>query len=209
MLTINFLGDSITEGALASCEENTYVRQVGKMLDAKVRNYGISATRFAKQIVPSSDPRADLYFASRVDDMENDADYMIVFGGTNDFGHGDAPIGEMEDNTPDTYLGSLNVLIDKLLKYYKKEQIKFILPFHRLDEDNPFGDGSKKKSSLVLDGYVFLLKALLKKRGVEYYDFREEMGPGKDNPLLGDGLHPNDDGHKKLAELICQKLKNI
>ena len=207
MLTINFLGDSITEGALASCEEKTYVMQVGKILNAKVRNYGISGTRFAKQVVPTADERMERYFASRVDEMKNDADYMIVFGGTNDFGHGDAPIGEMEDNTVDTYLGSLNVLIDKLLKYYKKEQIKFIIPFHRVDENNAFGDGSKKKSSLVLEGYVFLLETLLKKRGVEYYDFREEMGPGDNNPLLGDGLHPNDKGHEKLARLICERLR--
>ena len=207
MLKINFLGDSITEGALASSEENTYVCQVGKMLNAEVRNYGIGGSRFAKQIIPSEYPRMDEYFASRVDEMKNDADYVIVFGGTNDFGHGDAPIGEMEDNTPDTYLGSINYLIDKLLKYYKKEQIKFILPLHRKDENNPYGEGTKKAPSLTLDGYVSLLERILNKRDVEYFNFREEMGGWENNPLLGDGLHPNDKGHKKLATLICDKLK--
>lgn len=206
MLIINFLGDSITEGALASSVENTYVEQVGKMLNAEVRNYGIGGSRFAKQNKPSELPRMDEYFASRVDKMKNDANYVIVFGGTNDYGHGDAPIGEMEDNTPDTYLGSINYLINKLLNYYKKEQIKFILPLHRLGEDNPYGEGSKENSSLTLDGYVSLLKTLLEKHNIEYFDFREEIGDAKDNPLLGDGLHPNDKGHKKLAELICEKL---
>lgn len=206
MLKINFLGDSITEGALASSVENTYVEQVGKMLNAEVRNYGIGGTRFAKQTKPSMYPRMDEYFASRVDDMKNDANYVIVFGGTNDYGHGDAPIGEMEDNTPDTYLGSINYLIEKLLRYYKKEQIIFILPLHRLDEDNPYGEGNKEKPSLVLDGYVSLLQQLLAKHNIKYFDFREDFGQAKNNPLLGDVVHPNDMGHRKIAELISQQL---
>ncbi len=38
--------------------------------------------------------------------MDNDADIIIVFGGTNDFGNGDAPFGEMSDRTPYTFYGA-------------------------------------------------------------------------------------------------------
>ena len=47
MLKINFLGDSITEGCMASKPENGYVSLIGKMLNAEVRNYGIGGTRIA------------------------------------------------------------------------------------------------------------------------------------------------------------------
>ena len=55
--------------------------------------------------------------------MNHDADYVIVFGGTNDFGHGDAPFGEIGDKTPDTFCGAVDDLVNVLLRYYKKEQI--------------------------------------------------------------------------------------
>ena len=91
MITIDFLGDSITEGALASSQEKTFVALVGKMLPCFARNYGVSATRIAKQRIPSADPRADLDFVQRVEDLDSTADFVVVFGGTNDYGHGDAP----------------------------------------------------------------------------------------------------------------------
>lgn len=49
-LTINFLGDSITEGAGASSKDSVYHAVLSKEVGlAKARNYGISATRFAMQ----------------------------------------------------------------------------------------------------------------------------------------------------------------
>lgn len=32
----------------------------------------------------------------RVDEMDDDADIVIVFGGTNGYGHGDAPMEDFE-----------------------------------------------------------------------------------------------------------------
>ena len=208
-LKINFLGDSITAGCYSSSYDLCYVSLVGKMLNAEVRNYGISGTRIAKQKVPSLNPNYDLYFASRVKDMNHDADLLFVFGGTNDFGHGDAPIGEMGDNTPDTFIGGMNVLISEILKSYKKEQVTFILPLHRMGEKNPYGNGEKEEKSLPLDGYVSLMKEILEKNDIRILDIREEMGPGICNPLLYDGLHPNDKGHKRLAELIVEYIKSL
>lgn len=208
-LKINFLGDSITAGCYSSSYDLCYVALVGKMLKAEVRNYGISGTRIAKQRVPSLNPDYDLYFASRVKDMNHDADFLFVFGGTNDFGHGDAPIGEIDDDTPDTFIGGMNVLIKEILKYYKKEQVVFILPLHRMGEKNPFGNGEKEEKSLPLDGYVSLMKEILNKNDIHILDIREEMGPGICNPLLYDGLHPNDKGHLKIAQLICEYIKTL
>lgn len=208
-LKINFLGDSITEGCYSSTYDLCFVSLVSKMLNAEVRNYGIGGTRFAKQRVPSLNPKYDKYFASRVKDMNHDADLLFVFGGTNDFGHGDAPIGKMDDDTPDTFIGAINVLIKEVLKYYDKSKITFILPLHRMGENNPYGNGEKEEKSLALDGYVSLIKEIVSKNEIAILDVREEMGPGVCNPLLYDGLHPNDKGHKRLAELICDYIKNV
>ena len=48
-MKINFLGDSITEGAGASSVENRYVNLVGAKFGAKVCNYGVGGTRLARQ----------------------------------------------------------------------------------------------------------------------------------------------------------------
>ena len=47
---------------------------------------------------------------------------VFVFGGTNDYGHGDAEIGTTEDNSPYTFCGGLNNLFAKLSAIYGKEK---------------------------------------------------------------------------------------
>ena len=209
MLTINVLGDSITEGALASKEENTFVYLLGKMLNAKVRNYGIGGSRIAKQRIPSKEPRYDLFFASRVSQMENDADYVIVFGGTNDYGHGDAPFGKIGDKTPNTFCGAVDDLINTLLKYYKKEQLLFLEPLYRTNENNPYGEGNKKTPSKTLNEYRKALRTIATNYGINIYDIKDKIGRAENNPLIADGLHPNDKGHQIIAELLADYFKNI
>ena len=97
---ICFLGDSITEGVGVSCVENRYTDVFKKITDVgEIKNYGISATRIAKQ------HNGSIYgefvdknsFCERYNEMDDDADIVVVFGGTNDYGHGDAPFGTKND----------------------------------------------------------------------------------------------------------------
>ena len=208
MLRINFLGDSITEGAAASSEANTFVNLVGKYLGCEVNNYGISGSRIARQRKPSLEPRYDMYFASRVPAMK-DADLVFVFGGTNDFGHGDAPMGKIEDETPDTFYGAMNVLVKELLKKYKKEAIIFIPPLYRVDECNPYGDGEQTLVREPLPKYREAMKEVLDKYEIKILDIKDEIGKAENNPLIFDGLHPNDKGHELIAKLIVNFVKNL
>lgn len=208
MLKINFLGDSITEGALASDTSKTFVCLVGEFLKCEVRNYGISGTRIARQQKPSAVPQYDEYFASRVSNMKHDADFVFVFGGTNDFGHGDAPMGKKGDNTPDTFYGAMYDLISELLKFYKKEQIVFIPPLYRVDESNPYGDGEQTLIREPLPNYRKVMAEVLKERNITMFDIKDEIGKAENNPLIEDGLHPNDLGHNKIANLISNYIKD-
>ena len=208
-MKINFLGDSITEGMLASSEEKTFVSVVGRLLGAEVRNHGIGGTRIAKSRVASFFPLMDAYFASRVRFLEKDADFIVVFGGVNDFGEGDAPIGNDDDKTPDTFKGALNNLLEELLKCYSKEQIIFILPLHCFNENSPYGYGYKNEPSLTLDGYVEIMRNFTKRNNLKCLDIREEMGPAFNNPYFEDGLHPSDAGHQRLGELIANYIKSL
>lgn len=70
----------------------------------------------------------------RAKEMKTDVDAVVVFGGTNDFGHGDAPFGEITDTEPDTFCGACDALISLLLNKYPSKPVVFLTPLHRLSE---------------------------------------------------------------------------
>ena len=210
-MKINILGDSITEGACASCIEKSFVYLVGQMLNAETRNYGIGGTRIARQLKPSTERGYDYDYCQRVEKMNNDADYVIVFGGTNDYGHGDAPMGKMGDNTPYTFYGAMDYLVNELFKYYKKEQIVFILPTYRFYEDDPEQNGCSNKEECgwhPLSEYRRVMVEVLNKYNIDIFDIKDELGRPENNDMYFDGLHPTDKGHYKIAELIANYFKN-
>lgn len=208
-MIINFLGDSITQGAGAACEAETYVNVVGATLGCQVNNYGVGGTRIAKQTTPSSEEIYDKDFLLRSKEM-GDADLVFVFGGTNDFGHGDAEFGALDSKDIYTFCGAVNTLFSKLVARYGKEKLCVILPLHRIDEENVYGDGSKAKAGKTLKEYVFALQTLAEKYGLDILEFDKEFPYSQIAPGAGltvDGLHPNSHGHKIIAEKICEYVR--
>lgn len=207
-MIINFLGDSITQGAGASVPEKNYVNLVGATLGCTARNYGVGGTRIARQKTPSVMEIFDQDFLLRSEDME-DADFLFIFGGTNDFGHGDAELGELDSEDIYTFCGAFNVLCKKMISRFGKN-ICVILPLARHDENSPYGDGSKPKAGPILKEYRACMESLTEKWGVETLAFDEEFPTPQTNTgddLTMDGLHPNDKGHKLLADKICAYLR--
>ncbi|MGN0492195.1 MAG: SGNH/GDSL hydrolase family protein [Acutalibacteraceae bacterium] len=213
-LKINFLGDSITEGACASKMENRYVNLIAAKTGAVCRNYGIGGTRLAFQTAKSDCEIYDRDFCSRIDEMDIDANIIIVFGGTNDFGHGDAKLGTFDDNTPETFCGAVNYLADKLKEKYPDANIVFLTPLHRVGENNPRGEGNKSEDGPVLKEYVDIIKESAKRHNIPlldlYNDLEIDPKEAEDNAkYFADGLHPNDAGHRLLADKIISFLYSI
>ena len=202
---INFLGDSITEGVGASEYARCYVEQFAASTGAVCRNYGISGTRIAKRRVPYENPDFDRYYASRVPEMDPDADVVVVFGGTNDYGHGDAPLGEMSDRTVWTYYGALHVLFTALIEKYPTAQIVILTPLHREDEEKrtpilkPFVDATRQ----VAEYYSLPVLDLWANYGIQ------PRIPVMKNMYVPDGLHPNDAGHAILANKLRSFLEQL
>lgn len=209
-LTINFLGDSITEGAWATEPKYNYVSRVGEKLGCKTNNYGISGTRIAMQTIPSANPVFDKDFLTRAKEMSS-ADLVFVFGGTNDYGHGDSEIGELTSSDSHTFCGAVRNLANYLCNRYGKRNVCFILPLHRYDEDNPRGEfGSQTKLRPSLKEYVKAEIAVLDDMDVRYLDFRNAFPlPVTNTPTeyFQDGLHPTNKGHELLAALIADYVR--
>jgi len=123
-LTINFLGDSITEGYGTTGPDKVFHQVIEK--DYKLKkayNYGVGGTTIANQTNPSASTIWDYNFCVREDIMQKNADAVVVFGGTNDFGHGDAPFGKLDDNDNTTFCGGVNLLINKLKKIFQMQKL--------------------------------------------------------------------------------------
>lgn len=203
-----FLGDSITEGVGTSEESKIYLNLLKEKYTFKsAKNYGVSGTRIAKQYKKSDNPQWDNDFISRMGKMDPDADFVVVFGGTNDFGTGEAPLGTFEDRTPYTFYGACHVLMEELINKYPASTIVFLTPLHRCNEDNYKGDGNKPYNFAPLSTYVDIIKEVAKYYALPVLDLFSMSGIQPKVPILQekycpDGLHPNDAGHALIAKRL-------
>ncbi len=217
---IDFLGDSITEGVgVTDCINNRYDNRIKKMYGLRaVYNYGVSGTRFAHQSTPSPCPRFDLCFCGRAYDMERSADIVVVYGGVNDYIHGDAPIGSREDRTPATFRGAVWFLMNLLKTEFSNKTIVFMTPAHCCRGENsdsfPSMRAEKKSDAMPLIGYVNIIKETGKEFGIPVLDLFENLGINPNNSdecakYTVDGLHFNDLGHEFLANALKNFLEAL
>lgn len=211
---INFLGDSITEGIGASSKEAVYHGILKKRCGLKdVFNYGIGGTRIARQTEITSLLR-DRDFILRAEMMDRNADAVVVFGGTNDFGNGQAPLGTIEDRDKRTFYGALHTLITNLITDYCGKTVVFMTPLHRFNED---GRGAWKPDGVVqhpLKDYVDAIKEVCEYYSVpvlDLYACKELAGntPEWYAEYMPDGVHPSDKGHEIIANNLEIFLKNL
>lgn len=206
-LKIIFLGDSITEGHGTTTADNAFHQVISREYGLSAAyNCGIGGTRIAKQndFFFHASHKQDMYFALRVDALPEEADAIVVFGGTNDFGHGDSKIGDTDSTDVKTFCGAVNTLIDNLKAKYPIAKIIFMTPMRRQTEAIPNVNG------YVLKDYVDKLIEITNKHNLPVIDlFRSDIIDPDDIEVIPDGLHPNDKGHKIMADYIGKQLLNI
>ena len=219
--TVNFLGDSITEGQGITDHANCrYDNLVARTLEfSKVNNYSISGTRLAHQPHPSVKPRYDLYFCGRAYDMDTSADMVVVYGGVNDFIHGNAPFGEIGDTLPDTFCGAVYFLMDYLRTTYENKPIIFMTPArcflrHEVDDLYPSTHRTKHTAGKPLQAYVEVILQTATQFDVKVLNLYDGLGIDPHNPehyekYTVDGLHFNEAGHRILAQKLTEFVQAL
>ena len=219
-LKVNFLGDSITEGAGVEDQKNRFDNRLAAMCQLPViHSYGISGSRLAHQIHPSDNPRYDLCFCGRAYDMDSTADMVVVFGGVNDYIHGDAPFGELGDTTPATYCGGVYFLMNYLREAYPGKPVIFMTParcFLRKEVDDRVVSTHAKKrpGGKPLRAYVDVILETAKQFQIPALDLYNNLGLDPHDPEIFDtytmdGLHFNDAGHAVIAKKLKEFIESL
>ena len=118
------------------------------------------------------------------------------------------------DKTIYTFCGALNSLITKLKYAFPKAKIIFTTPLKRMKEDkeslNDFGCPHHGSLSDYRDAIVRIAKSY----NIPVLDLYNlfSVDPSTEenrNKYMPDGLHPNDLGHKILADIFVKYLPEL
>ena len=218
--TIGFLGDSITEMGY-------YVHSLSTLCECTCINYGIAATHIAATGTAWDEQKPP--FEHRVSEMSNDLDAVVVFGGTNDFGHPNTAVfGEFTDYTDQnkyTFYAGLHRMCKQLYNKYRGKPIIIMLPIHHgyevdtpeviFNDDDTITEGTNPTTHKTFLDYVKAIKEVASYYSFFVIDAYAESGL---NPCLEtsdaryyftDGLHPSSTGGLRLAKFMKPELEKI
>lgn len=207
--TINALGDSITS---VDYTLPTWWQIISSFSGATFNNYGISSTTIA-------DIGDSKSFVERYLSMSDNADGVIVMGGTND----NTPnLGEFDSTDTTTFYGALNVLMVGLLNKFNGKPILFCTPIQRSNagDDNYYTDArtqlinSYPTKPIGMQIRAEAIKLKCEQYGIPCLDLYNESGiNGYDTNKIyyrsGDNLHPSKKGQERISNIIQAKLETL
>ena len=217
---MDFLGDSITEGVgVADRGNNRYDNVLKKNCGlAATYNYGIGGTRLAYQRTPSAKSRWDLFFCGRAYDLNKSADIIVVYGGVNDYIHGDAFFGQLGDTTQDTFCGAVYFLMNLLRTEYPGKTVVFMTPARLCYDGNdgtaPSARANKAPDAKPLPAYIEIIEKTAARFDIPVLNLWEKLGidptkPEDKEAYTIDGLHFNDAGHAVIAARLQEFLEAL
>lgn len=200
----NFMGDSLTAGS------NTWPDKLGQLLGlSEVRNYAISGTLLSGA---DTDTTA---MVNRIDEMDEDADFIFLFGGGNDWVEG-VEIGAkyvvdginyLPNLDQETFYGALHLACQRLINRYPTKRIVLVTMIHS------GGDISTNSAGYCMLDYVNAVRGVGEWYGIPVLDFWKNIGI---NPALvsqqiymADVLyHLNGAGHDRAARVAASFMES-
>lgn len=187
---MNVIGDSIVQGSYGN-----FLNEIQNELGLSVaRNYGVGGCCIASTDQDSQYPPV----VSRWDDMDDDADIVIVHAGTNDYS-AQVPLGDPTSADITTFNGALNTIMDGLRQKYPSALVIFSGILHR------YNDGAL---TIKASEYREAMESRCLAKHFVYYDGYRWTGFDfikgyYDHVLTNDGLHPNALGAKILGRKLA------
>ena len=207
---VNFLGDSITKGENS---EDGYLRMKDDNIACIAkevfgfsvsRNYGYGGSRISG---------TGKGMVTRYQEMDNDADLIVVWGGVNDF-LGNVDIGDINDNDVNKFASAYYMLLTGLMEKYKGKKILAITPMHTYG-DKFQHDDIANSAGYKLKDYRDKEIEICEMLGIPYYDMWSKMGFSPRikeirDIYIPDGLHPSIKGMREyIGPKICAAIKTL
>lgn len=205
-LKIACLGDSITAAANLDSEEDyqqySYPARLKELLGAQeVYNLGIGGSSIGRYW-------ADAY-VDRYQEIPEDADIIIVMGGTNDgFCVSDKEFGSLDERAYRTFCGDLDELMRGLRENYPDADIFFATPLPNILHDYLM---SERDYLLPQQDFVDVIITLAKEYDCEVIDlYNSNILDSHDVDIvedyIPDGVHANHEGYQIMAEHFAAQL---
>ena len=212
MKTIAFLGDSITLGYGLEDKSKRYATLTAQALGLEEENYGICGTLVAKAGLNNED---GLDYVTRRDLIES-ADVAVVFGGTNDYFWSDKPIAGEDDSA---FAHAVETIGKWVLEKRRGKLTLFVTPYPHNGFGNFAGGAHFKDANQhdttdvnfngqVLSDYVETIVSVCERLGLPCLNLHENFDFDW-KKHTSDGCHPNEEGHRLLAETIAAKLRTL
>lgn len=179
---ITVLGDSISTGG--------WTGTVANLTGATLQNLSVSGKKLAGGLT------------STVEQVAEDADLVIVFGGTNDYWHKNTSIGAADSTNKNTFVGALRHIHTWLKTNRPNAQLLFVFPADQTFQGNActkdFGYGTFQD---FRDAFLNFCTDV----HVPYVDLEKETDYDC-SKHSGDGVHPNSTGHQIIANAIYHRI---
>ena len=219
------IGDSITDFNFRSAIN--YHQYVAADLGLEVINAGYSGSGYKQH--DSAGSAMDAFYLRVLEEedgdyvMDLDSDVITIFGGVNDVIFGN-PIGTAEDTTTATVCGCVNKTIDNIMSRMSDKYIPLgIISPLPCDYQGvaTYPTQLPTDEDCEMQTFVAELEKICKVRGIPFLDLFHQSNFNPSNATFrsaytschaspsGDGLHPNQYGHKLFYRQIEEFVKAI
>lgn len=212
-MKIAFLGDSITCGYGLTDVSRRYTALLSQKLGLEEENHGITGTLIAQAGLNRTDGRD---YVSRLP-LIAEADIAVVFGGTNDYFWSDLPICGGEGNA---YFANAMDTICQYIQSVRAGKITLVVtPYPHNGVGNVLGGETWKSASRhdtsavnysghTLSEYAAVIEEVCLKYGIPCLNLHRNFAFDHRAHTL-DGCHPNEEGHRLLADAIGARVAEL
>ncbi len=189
---IAVIGDSITQGRFRKMSNSSidweapigFTGLIGEQAgDMNYGNFGIGGA-----LVSGNDWKSLLVNCSKVTGY----DVVFVCGGTNDYG------GNVSSTT---FTNAYSSVVDTLKS--NNTEVVCCSPVYRTSKTG------KNSAGLDLKDYCNLIKNVAQVKNCKYIELYDPTNDGKFITYCPDGLHPNEIGHKIMADIILEEYEKL
>ena len=213
-MSVTVLGDSITYGQINGSDSHADPRWTDYLVSvSKFKNVDNKGIAGAKIAVTAAAERIEPI--SITAESVSGQDMVIVFGGINDFIGIGKGLGDMSSTDVSTFYGALKHIVSTLRANNPTAKLVFITPMkEKLTGSETFNeDGSLRENA---DGHTQLEYITAIQNVCSFYSLNVinlynncDINPYLDDSFFQDGLHPTQEGYRKLGQQIAREINKI